>query len=114
MSRVERIPEKKPKIKWPKVNDTAVYNQFDEEVSKLVCRFKGSIEKKLGKLAETVYEEGLRRFGLEKEQLPRQGQKKGRPSRRKSKADKLRKEKKRLRTLWLSAEEHEKEGLKLL
>ncbi|KAL9964680.1 hypothetical protein ACROYT_G028355 [Oculina patagonica] len=109
-----KVAEKKPKIKWPKANDTATYNQFDEEVSKLVRRFKGTTEERLEKLAEVVYEEGLRRFGLEKEQSPRQGQKKGGPSRRKSKADELRKEKKRLRTLWLNAEEHEKEGLKVL
>ena len=27
------IGEKKPKIKWPKANETAVYKQFDEEVN---------------------------------------------------------------------------------
>ena len=59
--------EKKRKIKWPKANDTATYKQFDEEVSKLVRRCKGSTEEKLVKLAEIVYEEGLRRFGPEKQ-----------------------------------------------
>ena len=117
LSRVEkkrRYLKKNPKIKWPKANDTATYDQFDEEVSKLVRRFKGTTDERLEKLAEIVYEEGLRRFGLEKEESPRQGQKKGGPSRRKSEADELRKAKKRLRTLWLNAEEHEKEGLKVL
>lgn len=88
--------------------------QFDEEVSKSVRRCKGSREEKLAKLVEIVYEEGLRRLGLEKEQSSRQGKNKGGPSRRKSKVDELRKEKKRLRTLWLNAEEHEKDGLKVL
>lgn len=41
------VPEKKPKIKWPKANDTATYKQFEEEVSKLVRRCKGSTEEKL-------------------------------------------------------------------
>ena len=43
-----KIPEKKPKIKE---NNTATYKQFDEEVSKLVCRVKRTTEENLEKLA---------------------------------------------------------------
>ena len=40
--------DKKSKIKWPKANDTAKYEKFDIEVAKIVSRYKGSTEKKLG------------------------------------------------------------------
>ena len=64
-SRDPDIGEKKPKIKWPKANDTASYKSFDDDVSKIICKLKGDNEQKLKKLAEVVYNEGLSRFGAE-------------------------------------------------
>lgn len=53
-------------IKWPKANETAVYNQFDLDENTMLGKLKGNTEQKLERLAEVIYEEGERRFGLEK------------------------------------------------
>ena len=34
------IGERKPKVKWPKVNETTAYKKFDEEVNKVLMRSK--------------------------------------------------------------------------
>ena len=62
------IGERKPKVKWPKANQTAEYNRFDEEVNKRLMKARGSTEEKLENLAKVIYEEGMKRFGPEKEQ----------------------------------------------
>ena len=108
------IGEKKPKIKWPKANETAVYKQFDEEVNKKLMKMKGTTEQKLEKLAATIYEEGLKLFGLESESKEKTGKPQRKNSRRQDKIQEVKKEKKRLRTLWLQADEDEKQGLKEL
>ena len=107
------IGERKPKVKWPKANQTAEYNRFDEEVNKRLMKAKGSTEEKLENLAKVIYEEGMKRFGPEKEQTEKKHTAK-QTSRRQEKIKEVKKEKKRLRTQWLRARAEEKEGLKVL
>ena len=59
------VETRKKKIKWPKACDTKEYEKFDEEVNALVGKHKGTIEQRLASLAETIYNEGEKRFGLE-------------------------------------------------
>ena len=109
--------EKKPKIKWPKGNEAAVWKKFDDDVSRVVTKMKGTIERKLEKLAEVIHGEGEDRFGLENERgkgLEKQDKAKKGLSRREEKIIEVKREKKRLRTLWLRADEEEKIGLKVL
>ena len=67
LNATKNIGDRKPKIKWPKANETAVYEKFDEDVNKLLMKSKGTTEEKLEKLAATIYEEGKKQFGLEAE-----------------------------------------------
>ena len=113
MNATNNIGDRKPKIKWPKANETAVYKKFDEDVNKLLMRSKGTTEEKLEKLATTIYEEGKKQFGLEAEKKKEAGKKQW-TSRRQEKIREVKKEKKRLRTLWIQATEDEKEGLMVL
>ena len=110
----EAIGDRKPKIKWPKANEVAEYKKFDEDVNRKLMKMKGSTEQKLEKLAGTIYEEGLKRYGLEKERKEKSQKHPKRTSRRQEKIKEVRKEKKRLRTMWLRADDDEKEGLQVL
>ena len=110
----ETIGERKPKIKWPKANEAALYKQFDQEVNRKLIKMKGTIDQKLEKLAGTIYEEGLKRFGLEVEKKAENRTLPRRKSRRKDRIEEVKKEKKRLRTQWVRAEEDEKAGLQVL
>ena len=85
-------------MRWPKANDAASYKEFDNDVAKVVSRVKGNTHQKLDKLAEVVYEEGKKRFGLEADGKKAPVETKVGPSRREVKIAELRKEKKRLRT----------------
>ena len=106
------VPDKKPKINWPKASEAEKYRQFDDTMSVVVANLRGNPEWKLNRMAEILYEEGKERFGLEGD--GKTERKKGGPSRRDSKTTKLRAEKKKLRTRWLQADEQEKDGLKVL
>ena len=75
---------------------------------------KGTTDQKLEKLAGTIYEEGLKNFGLEVEKKAKSRVPPRRSSRRQDKIEEVRKEKKQLRTQWLRAEEDEKAGLQVL
>ena len=108
------IGERKPMIRWSKANEAALYKQFDEEVNRKLIKMKGTTDQKLEKLAGTIYEEGLKRFGLEVEKKAKNRALPRRQSRRQNKIEEVKKEKKRLRTQWLRAEEDEKAGLKEL
>lgn len=61
---------------------------FDDEANNLLPRKKSTVEP-LRKLAEVIYDEGLKRFGLDNVNPPSASNKKRRPSRRQEK--KLRK-----------------------
>ena len=106
--------QRKPKVKWPRANDAASYKQFDNEVFKIVSRCIGSTEQKLERLAEIVYEEGKKRFGLDEGKQKKVEGKKSRLSRRQEKIAALRREKKKLRASWNEALPEEREGLKAL
>ena len=112
--KVIEVPDKKPKISWPKANEAEKYRQFDESMSMVIANLRGNPEWKLNRMAEILYEEGKERFGLEVTGGGGNKKGKGGPSRRDSKINRLRAEKKKLRTRWLQAEDHEKEGLKSL
>ena len=101
-------------MKWPRANDAASYKQFDNEVFKIVSRCIGSTEQKLERLAEIVYEEGKKRFGLDEGKQKKVEGKKSRLSRRQEKIAALRREKKKLRASWNEALPEEREGLKAL
>ena len=90
----ESIGERKPKIKWPKANETALCKQFDEEVNKKLIKMKGTMDQKLEKLAGTIYEEGLKQFGLEVEKKAKGRAPPRRSSRRQDKIEEVKKEKK--------------------
>ena len=88
-----------------------MYKQFDQEVNRKLIKMKGTIDQKLEKLAGTIYEEGLKRFGLEVEKKAENRTLPRRKSRRQDRIEEVKKEKKRL---WVRAEEDEKAGLQVL
>ena len=108
------VEPRRKKIKWPKTCDTAEYQEFDEQVNVIVRRHKGNIEQKLEKLAETVYNEGEKRFGPEVNNITAPRQNKEILSHRQKKIQRVKKEKKQLHKRWIEAKEEEKEGLKIL
>ena len=59
------VPDKKPKINWPKASEAEKYRQFDDTMSVVVANLRGNPEWKLNRMAEILYEEGKERFGLE-------------------------------------------------
>ena len=103
--------EKKPKVKWPKSNEKNSYEEFDIEVNKMVSKFQGSAEEKLEMLAETIYQQGKDKFGLEREGGARKTIIHNTLSRREMKIRSIKKEKKALRARWLKADEDQKAGL---
>ena len=108
------VETQKKKIKWPKACDTKEYEKFDEEVNALVGKHKGTIEQRLASLAETIYNEGEKRFGLEQSTIKKNEQNTG-TSRRQKEINKVKAEKKQLRSRWMKAKtENEKEGLNVL
>ena len=106
----KEVGEKKPKIKWPKANETASYKEFDDEVAKMVSHLSGTTERKLERLAEVIYSEGERRFGMQQQQVQTVQPISG-PSRRDRRISQVKREKKALRTRWIRAPDGEKEGL---
>ena len=108
------VETRKKKIKWPKACDNKAYEKFDEEVSAIVGKHKGTIEQRLTSLAETIYNEGEKRFGLEQSTIKKTEQNNG-VSRRQKEISKVKAEKKQLRSRWMKAKtENEKEGLNVL
>ena len=101
------VKPRRKKVKWPKACDAAEYQEF-------VRRHKGNIEQKLKKLAETIYNEGEKRFGLEVNNITTPRQNKEILPRRQKKLQRVKKEKKQLHNRWIEAKEEEKEGLKIL
>ena len=57
------ICERKPKIKWSKLTEKPKFKKFDDQVNNLLRRQKGAAERPK-KLAEMIYDEGLKRFDL--------------------------------------------------
>ena len=89
-------------------------NLMNKQASVIVRRHKGNIEQKLEKLAETIYNEGEKRFELEVNNNTTPRQKKEILSRRQKKIQRVKKKKKQLHKRWIEAKEEEKEGLKIL
>ena len=58
------VESRRKKIKWPKACDNKEYKKFDDEVYAIVQKHKGTIEQRLAGLAETIYNEGEKRFGV--------------------------------------------------
>ena len=111
------VAERKPKVAWPAAKDKASYRNFEEKVCKNIYRMKGSVQERLKKLANTIYEEGIATFGevpvKQKKEEAKRPNKQG-ESRRERKMRQLRQEKKTLRKRWMEARPDEKEGLKIL
>ena len=111
---LDPVETRKKKIKWPKACDSKEYEKFDEEVSAIVGKHKGTIEQRLASLAENIYNEREKIFGLEQSTIKKVEQN-IRVSRRQKEINKVKAEKKQLRSRWMKAKtENEKEGLNVL
>ena len=106
------VEPRRKKIKWPKACDTAEYQEFDEQVNVIVRRHKGNIEQKLEKLAETVYNEGEKRFGPEVNNITAPRQNKEILSHRQKKIQRVKKEKKQLHKSGLRQRKKKKKDLR--
>ena len=104
--------QRREKIKWPKANDLSSWSKFEEAVLKNVKKGKTgqfTVDKDLERLAEGIYQTGLEEFGIMDKV-----KKKKNPiviSRRRKEIEKVKREKKNLRTQWIAANEGEKMAL---
>lgn len=106
-----KSPLRRNKIKWPKANETEEWKKLDEHLSKLLQNIlRGSVESKLNRLGEILYEECSNRYGevTIREAAPRS------KGRREKEIDELVAGRRQLRKRWKKSEEFEKEGLKVL
>jgi hypothetical protein len=99
----------KQRIKWPASNAEKEYNQFDNDLDKILeTTLIGNVERKIQTFTRLIYAVGKERFGTIKEGREKR---KPEPSRQELQKGKLRKELKQLKSLWRNAKEEEKLGL---
>ena len=105
--------KRKPKIAWPAAKEKASYRRFEEAVCKKIYKMKGTVQERLKRLSNTIYETGKEEFG-EEPVKKKVTARKGGDSRRERAMKKLRKEKNDMRKRWRQADPTEKEGLSVL
>ena len=55
--------KRKAKIAWPAAKEKSSYRRFEEVVCKKIYKMKGTVQERLKRLAETIYETGKLEFG---------------------------------------------------
>ena len=110
---VKEEAKRKPKIAWPAASEKSSYQKLEELVCKKIYKMKGTVQERLKKLAETIYETGKDEFG-EEQVKKKKTESKGGDSRRERRMKEIRKEKNDLRKRWRQAKPDEKEGLSVL
>ncbi len=111
-ARERRQQQSKPRVNWPGAAEKAKWKTINEDLSSILENIKGTVEKKLDKMADIIYTYGAEKYGLlEKRQRSRVAVKQ---SRRQLEMQRLIKHRRQLKKQWRKASEHEKEGINVL
>lgn len=110
--RVRKEPGRRQPVKWPKANETAVWQQLDNDLSIILENsLRGQVETNLNCIGDILYEECRGRFGILEARRSTGPKQKGR---REREIEALVRRRRQLRKQWRRACRAEKEGLKPL
>lgn len=105
-----RLPGYRLPVKWPGAAEKKLWETVNNDLTLSLEQLRGTVEKKLEKMGNIIYEYGAERFGVLESKAVKQA-----PtppvSRRQQEIKCLVQEKRRLRRLWKKASELEKEGI---
>lgn len=111
-AREKRLQQNKPKVNWPGNAEKAKWKTINVDLSSILENMKGTVEKKLDKMADIIYNYGAEKCGLlEKRQKARGPEKQ---SRRQLEMKRLVQHRRQLKKQWRKASEQEKEGINAL
>lgn len=106
---------RKPQIVWPKSSQKNEWHAVDTDLTCLLEAQKGSVEQKLDKMGDVMYNYGAERFGTKLTNHRERKEPSAQPkSRRQQEMERLVKERRQLRKQWKKAAEAEKKGLEAL
>ncbi|XP_078617582.1 uncharacterized protein LOC144885536 [Branchiostoma floridae x Branchiostoma japonicum] len=109
----EPVIERKEKIKWPRANDKAAWEDLDSDLHHILDQgLKGDVERKLNQFGSLVYDFCSERFGV----LESSGRKQAEvvKGRREREIASLVKKRRQLRKRWRKASREERPGLEAL
>ncbi|KAE8301041.1 hypothetical protein D5F01_LYC01192 [Larimichthys crocea] len=108
-----RLPGQKPRVKWPGAAEKKLWESVNSDLIQSLEQLRGTVEKKLEKMGNIIYQYGAERFGALQSKVAIQA-----PtppvSRRQQEIKRLVQERRQLRKLWKKASEVEKEGISTL
>ncbi|KAK0146192.1 Retrovirus-related Pol polyprotein from type-2 retrotransposable element R2DM [Merluccius polli] len=108
-----RLPEHRPHVKWPGSSDKKLWETVNTDLTVTLLKLRGTLEKKMEKMADIIYEYGAMRFGVQEAKV-RKGVPTPPVSRRQQEIKRLIQERRQLRKQWKKASEEEKEGIEAL
>jgi hypothetical protein len=108
-----RLPGHRLYVKWPGASDKKLWETVNTDLTLTLEKLRGTVEKKLERMGDIIYEYGTERFGVEE---AKGGRKVPTPpvSRRQQEIKRLVQERRQLKKQWKKASEVEKEGIEAL
>ncbi|XP_031675479.1 uncharacterized protein LOC116369940, partial [Oncorhynchus kisutch] len=105
-----RLPGHRPYVKWPGASDKKLWETVNTDLTLTLEKLRGTVEKKLERMGDIIYEYGTERFGVEE---AKGGRKVPTPpvSRRQQEIKRLVQERRQLKKQWKKASEVEKDGI---
>lgn len=108
-----RLPGHRPYVKWPAASDKKLWGTVNTDLTLVLNKLQGAVEKKLERMGDIIYEYGAERFGVQETKAVKNVLTPP-VSRRQQEIKRLVQERRQLRKQWKKALEVEKDGIDAL